>query len=299
MSHHYQSSNMRSVVKKFLVTIPFLVGVFFLASSMTPPVTAATEVVPAADVGTSFRYTFNKDGVLSQTTNMNETRSQYWWLSSGGEMLLKGGLGMTLHGEQQEGSDLQVRYEKYNNENSDGGLHPQNIFRLVTRSKWQNFSQEIHARIDKTNLSSSSDRDASDGILLFNRYQDQYTLYYAGVRVDGAAVIKKKYQESYTTLAIKKGFFTNSLGSYNRDTNPNLLPQNTWFGVRSVVKNFSDGRVQIQLYVDRTNSGKWELATEAIDDGSVGGPVIAGEGYGGLRMDYMDVTFDNYYMKTL
>ena len=100
-------------------------------------------------------------------------------------------------------------------------------------------------------------------------------------------------------LAIKKGFFTNSSGAYHRDTNPNLLPQNTWFGVRSVVKNLSGGRVQIQLYVDRTNTGKWELATEAIDDGSVGGPVIAGEGYGGLRTDYMDVTFDNYYMKAL
>ena len=38
-------------------------------------------------------------------------------------------------------------------------------------------------------------------MLLFNRYQDGQTLYYGGVRVDGAAVIKKKLAGVYTTLA--------------------------------------------------------------------------------------------------
>ena len=226
---------------------------------------------------------------------MDESRSQYWWLSSGGSLILQNGQGMTLHGEQEEGSALQEHYATYNNEHSDGGLHPQNIFRLVTRSMWKNFSQEIYVKMDEINMSDSSDRDGSDGVLLFNRYQDQDTLYYTGIRVDGSAVIKKKYEGTYTTLAIESLFQTGS-SSYDRDTNPNFIPGKTWMGIRSVVTSLENGNVQIQLYVDQNASGNWQLIAQAIDDGTKGGPVISSAGYGGVRMDYMDATMDNYYI---
>ena len=270
----------------------FLINPFSQALTFTAH---AASGVAAADVGTSFRYTFKSDGTLAQSTTMDESRSQYWWLSSGGSLILQNGQGMTLHGEQEEGSALQEHYATYNNEHSDGGLHPQNIFRLVTRSMWKNFSQEIYVKMDEINMSDSSDRDGSDGVLLFNRYQDQDTLYYTGIRVDGSAVIKKKYEGTYTTLAIESLFQTGS-SSYDRDTNPNFIPGKTWMGIRSVVTSLENGNVQIQLYVDQNASGNWQLIAQAIDDGTKGGPVISSAGYGGVRMDYMDATMDNYYI---
>ncbi|PJA47779.1 hypothetical protein CO172_00075 [Candidatus Uhrbacteria bacterium CG_4_9_14_3_um_filter_36_7] len=246
----------------------------------------------------SFRYTFKKPGILYQSSSMEESRSRYWWLSSGGALIIQNHQGMTLHGDQPKGSTLQKRYARYNSSHSDEGLHPQNIFRLITQDSWKDFSQEIYVRMDEIQLSKTTDRDASDGILLFNRYQDQHTLYYAGIRVDGAAVIKKKYQGLYSTLDYQP-FFETGTSSYNRNSNPNFIPKDKWMGLRTIVKTLENGSVQIQLYIDKEANGKWQLAAKAIDTGSIGGPVINKPGHGGLRTDYMDASFDQYYIHEL
>ena len=288
-----------------LVVMIVAVGAFALHTSapiswlshvtIAPRPAEAASIITAATVWPSFRYTFSSDGTLDEVGTMADSHSQYWWLSSGAQMVIKDGVGMTLHGAQSAGSPQQIRYATYDNDESGGGYYPQNIFRLVTRSQWQNYTQQVQFKIDRINMTNSKNRQAANGIFFFNRYQDQDTLYYTGIRVDGTAVIKKKYQGTYTTLAQKRFFSTGEL-SYNTNTNPNLMPGDRWMGMRSVVTNQSDGSVKISLYVDPDNTGNWQLAATPVDSGQDGHPPITKSGYAGIRTDFMDASFDNYYI---
>jgi len=162
----------------------------------------------------------------------------------------------------------------------------------VTRNTWQNAQEEAYFKITADNLSASPNRNASNGILFFNRYQDGNNLYYTGIRVDGAAVIKKKQNGAYTTLIYNKIFS----GTYDHAKNPNLLPKNTWIGLRSETVNNVNGSVTIRLYLDEGWTGVWQLVAEAVDKGS--SPILK-TGYGGIRTDFMDVLFENFRFKTL
>ena len=102
-------------------------------------------------------------------------------------------------------------------------------------------------------MSESSKRGKSNGLFLFNRYQDADNLYYAGIRVDGAAVIKKKIGGKYFTMAYE-GLFD---GEYNRESRPNLLPKNVWVGLMSEVKTINDTQVEIKLFIYMENNGSW------------------------------------------
>jgi len=106
---------------------------------------------------------------------------------------------------------------------SGGGYYPQNIFRLLTRTKWQNIEQEVYFKILKVNTSQNSNRNESNGVLLFSHYQDADNLYYGGIRVDGYAVIKKKVEGDYHTLAYEPVYTADA--AYHRDTNSNLIPE--------------------------------------------------------------------------
>lgn len=253
--------------------------------------------VPARVVSSPFNYDFRVDGMLDEAGDIESSWSPYWWLNSGGHFYLSGGVGKTVQGNLPANDKWRLLYAKSNPRDTDNGYHPQNLFRLVLRSKWQNFQQQAYFKINKTNLSASPERDAWSGLLLFNRYIDGNNLYYAGIRMDGAAVIKKKKNGTYYTMKYVSKVFP---GTYNRDTNPNLLPQNQWFGLRSEVKDNTDGTVSVKLYVDKVGNGSWQLIAEAIDNNSsYGGAAIKGSGFGGIRTDYMDVEFDNYRMTNI
>jgi hypothetical protein len=130
------------------------------------------------------------------------------------------------------------------------------------------------------------------------RYVDGYNLYYAGLRVDGYAVIKKKIGGRYFTLAYKP-VFTES-GKYDRDKNPNLLPLGTSIGLKAEARNIGDSSVSLKLYADIGRKGNWTLVAEAIDDGrSYGGSAHTGAAYAGIRTDFMDVEFDDYLIEAL
>lgn len=251
----------------------------------------------AAAVSSPFRYEFKVDGVLEETGEMENSSSPYWWLNSGGLFYLKNGTSKTVQGELSKYSKWRLAYSAANSADTDEGYHPQNIFRLVSRNKWKNFRQEIYYRVIKDNLSASPNRNASNGILLFNRYRDGRNLYYTGLRVDGAAIIKKKINGAYYTMAYKQYL---SEGKYDKDSNPNLLPKNIWIGLRSEIKTNDDGSVSIKLYADNGRTGNWALIAEATDDGkSYGGEIISNEGYGGIRTDFMDVEFDDYKIEKI
>lgn len=249
---------------------------------------------PAASVTSPFYYGFDSNSEFEEAGTMSQSDSPYFWLSSGGRFYMDG-VGETVHGSLPTSDYWRLLYAANNPLDTDNGYHPQNIFRMVTRSRWGNARQQVYFRIAKDNLSASPNRAASNGVLLFNRYQDQDNLYYTGVRVDGAAVIKKKIAGKYYTLAYKKVF---PGAAYDRVANPSLLPKNVWMGLTSEVLNKADGSVRIRFHVNQ-GDGVWSLIFDVLDDGSYGGAPFAQAGYGGLRTDFMDVDFDNYLLKTL
>ena len=253
-----------------------------------------TQASVAATVASPFSYNFTTDGSLVESYNANLSTSPYWVVNSGGRMSITEGRGKTVHGELPEADYWRNLYAQANPLDTDNGYHPQNIFRLVGRSKWEDFRQQAYFKITKNQLSSSPNRNASNGVLLFNRYKDSANLYYTGLRVDGYAIIKKKVNGQYYTLGSVKVF----PGSYSTSGNPNLLPKNTWLGVRSEVVDNPNGSVSIKLYTDIGWKGVWKLVAEAVDTGT-SGPIVSGAGFGGIRTDFMDVVFDAYKIEKL
>ncbi len=253
----------------------------------TPPVTSSG----------SFIDEFTVDNRLEETGSLTESASPYWWVNSGGRLISSLGTGKTIQGDLSSTDRWYQEYARSNPVDTDGGLHPQNIFRLVQRGPWKNFNQQVYFKVNKINLSSSPNRAASNGLFLFNRYQSGDSLYYTGIRVDGGAVIKKKINGQYYTMAFKSLF---AGSKYDRDTNPNLLPLDSWIGLRSEVSTNADNSVSIKLYVDINRTGTWTLALEATDKGSTyGSAPILNAGYAGIRTDFLDGEFDSYSIKEL
>jgi hypothetical protein len=254
-----------------------------------------THTQPPPSTNTIFTENFDSTYSLKETGSMDKSNNPNWWLSSGGYFYSANGVGNTILGPLSAIDPWRVAYSLSNSLDTDNGYYPQNIFRLVLRSQWQNFTQEAYFKIDKDNLSANPNRNASNGLLFFNRYQDAFNLYYTGIRVDGYAVIKKKINGAYYTMAYKP--FING-PAWDKDNNPDLLPKNIWIGLRSVVQNNTDGTISIKLYVDNDRTGNWVLVAEAKDDGkSYGGSVFSSAGYAGIRTDFMDVEFNGYSIK--
>lgn len=274
---------MQKITKKFT-----LVSLLFITLVLSP--LEAFAALPYLDSFTSILIV-KEVGSMSLSSNPN------WWLNSGGYLKYTAGHGSTNQGSLGATDPWRILYAQNNGVDTDQGLHPQNIFRLVTRDKRQNSRQEAYFEIKKDNLSSSSNRNQSNGLLLFNRYQDGSNLYYTGVRVDGSVIIKKKKGGTYYTMAEIKGVYP---GIYNKETKPNLLPKNKWIGLRSEVINLANGKVEIRLYIDKGWTGIWKLAGKAIDDGkSFGGSALTSPGYGGIRTDFMDVEFENFRFRDI
>jgi hypothetical protein len=254
------------------------------------------EYPPAADVGSVFSFNFSEEGVLEEGGSEAESKSPYWWVNSGGALIIEGGTGETMQGEAELFSRWRLRYLFSNPRDTDGGAHPQNIFRLITRSVWRDVEEEVYFRILADNPSRSANRGESNGVLLFSRYADDDNLYYAGVRVDGAAVIKKKIKGVYYTMAYAKIF---EGSEYDREKQESLLPENTWVGLRSTVKDEKNGETHIRLFIDRGRKGMWDTVLEATDGKGVYGEDVIREGRGGIRTDFMDVEFDDYRIERL
>ena len=239
-----------------------------------------------------FGYKFSTDGILKESGSMQESSSPYWWLNSGGRMFINNSRGETIQGEVSS-NFWKNAYEKANPEDTDDGSHPQNIFRLLTKTKWANTRQEVYFQINKINVSLSPNRNESNGILLMSRFLNVDNFYYAGVRVDGHAVIKKKKNGVYYTMAEEK--FFESDASYGVNTNPNLIPGARWIGIRVDTHNDNAEGVSISLFVDKTSDGSWQRVLSAHDNGNIyGGDAILEPGLMGIRTDFIDASFDDY-----
>jgi len=256
-----------------------------------------TPITILSPIGTVYASNFPTNETLQEANNLTNSTDLNWWLSSGAYFYMSNDIDETNQGNLPTNDTWRIEYSQTNPVDTDNGYHPQNIFRLVNKNQWLNYQQQVYYLINKDNLSSSPRRNGSNGLLLFNRYQDQDNLYYTGIRVDGAVVIKKKMNGIYYTMAYVP-FFSGS--PYNSNTNPNLLPKNVWIGLKSIVITNPNGTVTIKLYVDKGKTGNWILAASAIDNGiSYGGAVINSYGHGGIRTDFMDVEFSNYEVNPL
>jgi len=249
----------------------------------------------AVSVVSPFIYSFNSPGILNEASSIDLSTSPYWWLNAGGQMIIDGTSGATMQGEASLFNYWRVLYAITNPVDTDRGTHPQNLFRLVSRSKWGNFRMEAQFKIVKDNWSDSPNRNASNGLLLMNRYVNDDTLYYAGLRVDGTAVIKKKYDGVYYTMAQKQEF----AGTYVEGGRISMLPHQTWVGLRSETITNTDGSVSVKLYMQK-EGGTWKKLLEARDSGAYGGtPPITASGFVGMRTDFMDVRFDSIRIETV
>lgn len=236
-------------------------------------------------------YTFDTDGVLQESATPAESSSPYWWLDSGGELVLTGGVGQTVSGPLPTVDRWRLRYKQTSSLDTADGYYPQNLFRLVTKNSWRDIDQSVRVYIDNLNLTPTPNRGEWSGIFLMNRYLDKDNLYYAGIRMDGYAVIKKKQNGIYYTLATEKIF--GGEAKYDRDTIPNLIPGKKWLKLRSTVVTNADDSVKIELYVDE---GKGEEKVLSVTDtGMSGAPAITQSGRAGLRSDYLDVWYDDYH----
>jgi len=282
-------------IPTFLITTAFIAGIYYGYSRADQITTNGATVSPTSS---SLNYQFKVDGKLEEKGSMSLSSSPYFWLNSGGRLILEGGVGKTIQGRLPTNDYWRTLYGKSNALDTDNGYLPQNLLRLVTKSKWDNFEQSVKFKIENVNLTNTPNRGGYSGILLMSRYQDSANLYYAGIRMDGTSVIKKKYKGTYYTIA--SGPVFKSATAYNRDTNPNLIPTNAWMGLKTSAVTASDGSVTVKLFIDRNNSGTWEQLLSVVDKpGTNGGSPVTGPAYAGIRTDYMDVLFDDYNFKSL
>jgi len=241
-----------------------------------------------ADYGLQIDLTAEEAGSMLESTNHD------WWVNSGGYFFVKKGIGSSVQGDLPSTDRWFRLYKSSNPTDTDDGKHPQNIFRLMTKKSLGDVRQIAYFKINAYNASASPNREGHNGILFFSRYQDGDTSYYTGLRVDGRAIIKKKVNGKYFTLAQPKIIE----GAFNRNTRPNLLPLDTWIGMWSEVKTKSDKTVAITIAIslkENPNLDTWSK-TETLDDGDVGGPPIQEAGYAGIRSDFMDLEFKEYQL---
>ena len=277
--------------RELSTSVTLLIGAFLLVlvpfelPATDKPLSSLVEI-RYAKAATHLLYTFNTPGKLPEASSMSTSWSPYFWVNSGAYLIMQDGLGKTVQGKLPTNDFWRTLYGKTNPLDTGNGYYPQNIFRLVTKSTWADFSQEVQFKIQHTNLTDTPNRDGYSGVLFFSRYKDGNNLYYAGIRQDGDAVIKKKVNGSYATLDQRQVWS----GSYDKWSRPSLIPQKQWMRMRLVTKDRADGGVELTLYVDKTNTGNYEVAAHAIDTGSV----LRGPGHAGIRTDYEDVFFNDY-----
>jgi hypothetical protein len=262
----------------------------------------STTVAPAtAQHPTTFTDDFRRRQVLDESYPMKDSSDPNWWLNSGGRLIVDNGVAMTIHGSLPVGDRWRTEYLSEGAStatDTDGGRHPQNLFRLVLRHRFKEIRQQLTFRVDRVNPSTSSERDAWSGVFLMSRYGDDgQTLYYAGVRMDGDAVIKKKQSDlpgdHYADALAEQKLFP---GSYNRRTHPNLIPEHKWIGIRSIIKDNPDGSVHIELWSDLGHHGHWRRLLTATDRRAGGVPPIKSTGFAGIRTDFMDASFSKYQL---
>ncbi len=273
----------------------FSLGFFgYLAKQLNTAGAAPHETVSTSS---PFIYSFNVDGILEETGKAEESRSPYWWLNAGGELVITKNVGSTIQGVLPSGNHWRILYAASNPVDTGNGYYPQNLFRLLTKNSWENAGVSIDFKITKDNSVISPNKNQTNGILVMTRYIDDNNLYYGGLRVDGKVVIKKKYEGTYYTLKempILEGI-------YHPISSPNILPHNEWLKLKVETYTRNDTSVLIRVFWQRTGESSWTFLAEALDDGKTYGRTSAftKPGRVGIRSDFMDLEFRSFRVDPL
>ena len=159
----------------------------------------AAATARAQPTAVRFDDSFDAPGTIEEAPSPEASASPDWWLNSGARWLRPGGTSSTIVGALPKTDPWRQSYKATNPTDTDAGKHPQNVFRLLTRRTFTSFKQTVFFRVLDSNDSKSPNRNASNGVLLFLRYRNGDDLYYAGVRVDGAAVMDVEF-EGYSAV---------------------------------------------------------------------------------------------------
>lgn len=259
------------------------------STSQSVSILTSDEAPPPEDASDPWLYTFNATGTLYEAASPEESSSQSWWLDSGGKLEIGHDIGQTIEGALPAEDDWYKLYAQDNALDTDGGRFPQNLFRLISRFPIGDADVSVKFRIDAVHMTVTPNRGEWSGVFIMNRYIDSDNLYYAGIRQDGHAVIKKKRHGVYYTLA-ETPLWTDG-EAYDSDTNPNLIPGKKWMRMMFRTEE-TRGGVALSFYIDEDGTGEWKKILTAQDNGA-GDTPITGPGHIGLRADYMDVSFDD------
>lgn len=233
-----------------------------------------------------------KEAPTSLIEESSKVSTGEWHLVSGGQALIQEGQIGTIQGALSSSSKWRKAYLRKNPLDTNNGFLPQNIFLLLSREIYEHPLSQVYFNIQKTNLTESPNRSEWNGVYLVSRHKDTSNFYLAGLRVDGQASIRKKVAGVYTTLAVEP-VFTSSV--YDKDLEPNLIPQDKWTGLRSTLTTDVDGRVRIVLEGDLAGTGEWQVLAEAVDSGVL----VEDSAPTGLKSDFMDVIYTGYSVEEI
>lgn len=281
--------NVTEYKKSFVAGGLLFLGIF-AGYLIVQGMTVAQDKIPAINTLSSCE-TFPKEFSLEEAESMNKSADPCWWLDSGAVFSVHEGIGQTQMGPLYHGSPWRKLYAQSDPVDTGNGSYPQNIFRLVNKVSYQNFYQEVFVNIKSYHAIESPNRNGSNGILLFGRYLNADNLYYAGVRVDGLAVIKRKLNGIYETLGTAQ---LDNSSDYDRVKNPNVLPVDEWVGVAMETKNITNTDVMIKLYV--FFDGAWQAVLAVVDNPTrlPNGKILMKAGNVGIRTDFVDAEFKDY-----
>jgi hypothetical protein len=234
---------------------------------------------------------------LEEAEGFDASANPAYWLNSGAYAYFSGVSDFaTLHGDLPPGSKWQQSYMNSNSIDTDGGIHPQNLFRLFTKDMYGNGSYVAYAKIDSTIKSLSPNRNDSNGVFLMIHAKDSDNLYYAGLRVDGNAVIKKKIGGIYYTLAEVPVF---AYAAYDTNTMPSVLPLKTWLGMKADVRTVGQGNVDIIFSIDLSGAGIWIPLLHITDMPSQTVQTLPDAGHAGIRSDFMEMEIKDFKVSSL
>src|SRR5882724_10844742 len=95
----------------------------------------------------AFEETFDTNWTLEEAGSMSESASPNWWLNSGGRIVSENGIGRTIEGNLPPNDRWRIAYSRANPLDTADGYRPQNLFRLLTRSRWLDFRAGFYFRI--------------------------------------------------------------------------------------------------------------------------------------------------------
>jgi hypothetical protein len=225
--------------------------------------------------------------VVTETSNPDNSDHPDWNVTSGGYLNISKGAARTNSTILSSGK----YYEAYkNNIDAEGGSHPENVFRIITRqADFQDFTFSARFKITRVSLSTSPNRSADKGLSLMLHDQNQDNLYYVSARHDGRISIKRKAGPlgagTYTELGFAAHWFP---GTWDKETHPTLLPVDTPFSLKAQIKSLS-GVTSITAWVSDPGTTTYRQAVTVSDNF----PALAVPGRVGVRSDFCSVEFDD------